>query len=321
MKALLNSRKFYFVFGVLSTIAAFFLLGNFYIGRLQVQTVNAFNPSVESSRLFPQEYRIISPPIPDKLDFAGELVPIDRFDVRERIEREFITNTYWHSFTILAIKRAGRLFPVIEPILKEYGIPDDFKYLAVIESGLANAVSPAGATGVWQLMKASAEAYGLEVNSEVDERYHIEKSTEAACKYLGSSYAKFRNWTITAASYNMGVSGVSRQMDRQFTNDYYDLFLNEETSRYIARIIALKEIMKNPPAYGFALSEDDLYPAIQYYNLDITTPVENLADFARKKGISYKVLKIYNPWLRDTKLSSKSGRKYTLKIPIENYPN
>jgi membrane-bound lytic murein transglycosylase D len=319
MKAIIKSHKFYFVLGVLSTLLVFVFIGSLYMSNLQVQPVIAQNPSAEMSRLFPQGYKIISPSIPDEINFAGEPVPVDRFDIRERIERELITNTYWHSFTILAIKRSARFFPVIEPILKEYGIPDDFKYIAVIESGLANVVSPAGAAGFWQLMKGTAEEFGLEVTSEVDERYHLEKSTISACKYLRNAYARFNNWTLAAASYNMGMSGVSRQLERQYNNDYYDLFLNEETSRYIARVIALKEIISNPPAYGFALGEEDLYAPLQSYDLEITTPVENLADFARKKGISYKVLKLYNPWLRDVKLSSKSGRKYTIQMPVENY--
>jgi membrane-bound lytic murein transglycosylase D len=185
------------------------------------------------------------------LNFAGEKVPLEKFDIRERVEREFIVNSYWHSFTILAIKRSARFFPVIEPILKEYGIPDDFKYLAVIESGLANVVSSAGASGIWQLMKDPAESFGLEVNSEVDERYHIEKATKAACRYLLMAHSRFNNWTLAAASYNMGMSGVERQLERQYTRDYYELHLNEETSRYMGRILSLKEIMKKPESYGF----------------------------------------------------------------------
>jgi membrane-bound lytic murein transglycosylase D len=320
--ALFSSKKFYFVLGALSTLIMFILIGTLFTSNVQLQQVSAVSSGEERpNRLFPQDYRIISPPIPDELDFAGELVPVDRFDIKERIEREFITNTYFHSFTILAIKRSARYFPIIEPILKEYGIPDDFKYLAVIESGLTNAISPAGATGIWQFMKDAGTTYGLEINSEIDERYHTEKSTEAACKYLLNSYKRFNSWTLAAASYNMGVAGVSRQMERQFSTDYYDLLLNEETSRYISRIIALKEIMKDPPAYGFALEREDLYPPLQYYNFDIETPIENLADYARKKGINYKVLRLYNPWLRDIKISSKSGKRYTIKMPIENYPN
>jgi membrane-bound lytic murein transglycosylase D len=321
MKALFNSRKFYFISGILSTLIFIVFAGSIYTGRLQVQSVNAGNTTDETiNRLFPQDYKIISPAVPDELSFAGEMIPSDRFDIKERIERELITNTYWHSFTILAIKRSARYFPVIEPILKENGIPDDFKYIAVIESGLANVVSPAGAAGIWQLMKDAAEQYGLEVGSEVDERYHLEKATKAACEYLRTAHIRFNNWTLAAASYNMGMAGVSRQLERQFTDDYYELHLNEETSRYIARVIALKEIMNNPPAYGFALGEEDLYLPLQHYPLEIVTPIESLADFSRKKGISYKMLKLYNPWLRDIKLSGKSGRKYTLHMPIENYP-
>jgi membrane-bound lytic murein transglycosylase D len=318
MKALFQSRKFYFISGVIVTLLLLVLAGNTFVSNVSSEVISKEQPGSEDEKnLFPQGYRIISPYIPENLNFAGEAVPLDKFDIKERFEREFISNTYWHSFTILAIKRSARFFPMIEQILKENGIPEDFKYVAVIESGLANVVSPAGATGIWQLMKEPAQTYGLEVTSEVDERYHYEKATLAACKYLRTAYAIFNNWTLVAASYNMGMSGVSRQLDRQYATDYYDLHLNEETSRYMARVIALKEIMENPFAYGFSIPEEELYPPLQSYDIDVITPIEDLADFSRKKGTNYKALKLYNPWLRDIKLTSKSGKRYTIKLPIK----
>jgi hypothetical protein len=259
--------------------------------------------------------KIFSPPIPKKLDFAGENVPLENFDIFERIDREFLVNTYWHSFTILAIKRANRWFPIIEPILKRNNIPEDFKYMAVIESGLYNAVSSSGATGFWQIMEGVGKKYSLEINDEVDERYDVEKSTGAACSYLKESYDLFKNWTLAAASFNMGQNGVEKQLERQKTNNYYNLILNEETSRYIARIIALKEILKNPEKYGFYLSTDQLYKPLQSYNVEITDNISNIADFGVKYGINYKIIKLYNPWLRDNSLINKNHKSYTIKIP------
>jgi len=259
--------------------------------------------------------KIISPPIPEKLDFAGENVPLENFEVFERIDREFLVNTYWHSFTLLAIKRAHRWFPVIEPILKKNNIPEDFKYLAVIESGLYNAVSSSGATGFWQIMESVGKKYGLEINDEVDERYDVEKSTEAACSYLKESYGLFKNWTLAAASFNMGVNGVGKQLERQKTNNYYNLILNEETSRYMARIISLKEILKNPEKYGFYLSNEQLYKPLKSYNVEITDNISNIADFGEKYGINYKIIKMYNPWLRDNSLVNKNHKNYAVKIP------
>jgi membrane-bound lytic murein transglycosylase D len=216
---------------------------------------------------------------------------------------------------MLSLKRMNRWFPVIEPILKEYNVPDDFKYLAVIESGLANVVSPAGATGFWQLTEDAAEKYGLEVNSQVDERYNVEKSTAAACKYILDAYAEFKTWTMAAASYNFGTNGIEKQIAKQKTNNYYNLVFGEETSRYIARIIAVKEILNNPRKYGFDLRTDDLYPPLLTTTLDINQTIPNLADFAIKNGINYKILKMYNPWLRDTTLADKNNKIYVIKMP------
>jgi membrane-bound lytic murein transglycosylase D len=261
------------------------------------------------------ERRIYSPPIPEQLEFCKEPVPLADFDVYERIEREFLVNTYWHSATLLYFKRANRWFPVIEPILKKNGIPDDFKFMAIAEGGLMNSVSPDGATGFWQFMEGAAKNYGLEISAEVDERYNIEKSTQAACDYLKDAYTKFRNWALAAASYNMGVDGVEKQISRQGTKNYYNLYLNEETSRFIARIISYKEIFHDPKKYGFYFLEDELYPPIKTDEVIINYTVKDLAQFAKKYEINYKLLKIFNPWLRNNMLSNRGRKNYIIKIP------
>ncbi len=252
---------------------------------------------------------------PEAVDFAGEPAPLHVPDVSERLDRELIINSNLHASTTLIIKRANRYFPVIEPILKQYGVPDDFKYLAVIESRLENAVSPAGARGIWQFMPVTAREYGMEVSDSVDERYHLEKSTEAACRYLLSARKKFGSWTLAAASYNGGMAGITRQIESQKVADYYDLLLTEETFRYVFRILALKEIMKSPERYGYALPPEQLYPVIPTQKIAVSAPVENLVDFAIAQGTSYKVLKMHNPWLRDKKLSGKPGKTYWVELP------
>jgi hypothetical protein len=257
--------------------------------------------------------------LPKAIDFAGESTPMNIADVVERLDREMVINANLHSTTTLILKRANRVFPIIEPILKKNGIPDDFKYLAVIESGLVNVVSPAGARGVWQFMPQTAKEYGMEVNDFVDERYHLEKSTQAACDYLKAAKNKFGNWTLAAASYNGGMAGINKQIERQGVSDYYDLLLTEETSRYVFRILALKEIMKNPDKYGFTLPNEQLYFPIETKQITVDSTVTDLASFAKKQGINYKVLKIHNPWLRDTKLDNKTKKVYTIDIPTEGY--
>lgn len=256
---------------------------------------------------------------PVSTDFAGEQTPLQISDVRERLDRELLVNANLDATTLLVIKRANRAFPIIEPILKKYNVPDDFKYLAVIESNLLNAVSPAGAKGVWQFMPETARQIGMEINDVVDERYNLEKSTEAACKYFLNSKAKFGSWTLAAASYNGGVGGVSRQIEMQKVSNYYDLLLVEETSRYVFRILALKEIMKSPAKYGFIINPDELYVNLPVKKLEIDSSITDLADFAKKQGINYKILKIHNPWLRDKKLVNVSGKKYEIDIPLSGY--
>lgn len=259
-----------------------------------------------------------TPPVPDSIRFVGDAVPLDRFDVRENLERELLVNAYFHSQTIRLIKMAPRFFSIIDPILKEEGIPADFKYLAVAESGLnPKAVSPAGAVGIWQLISSAAKENGLEVNSEVDERYHIEKSTRAASRYLRNAFARYQDWALVAASYNAGRAGIDRHMARQKVASYYDLLLAEETERYVYRIMALKLILEDPAKYGFSVSEEELYPLWKTKDVEIKSPVEDFADFAISHGINYKTLKYYNPWLRDIKLTNKDSKTYLVKIPSE----
>ncbi len=257
--------------------------------------------------------------MPEKIDFAGEITPLGISDVKERFERELLVNANLDASTLLIIKRANRAFPVIEPILAKYGVPDDFKYLAVIESGLVNAVSPAGARGVWQFMPDTAKERGMEVNEMVDERYHLEKSTEAACRYLIDAKNKFGSWTLAAASYNGGVTGVNKQIEMQKVRSYYDLLLNDETSRYVFRILALKEIMMQPDRYGFVIIPSDLYPVLPTRKIEIDSSITDLASFALAQGINYKVLKIHNPWMRDKKLLNPNKKKYTIEIPTSGY--
>jgi len=256
---------------------------------------------------------------PSVVDFAGEKTPLNITDVRERFDRELLVNANLHSSTILIIKRANRVFPIIEPILKQYGVPDDFKYLAVIESALTNAVSASGAKGVWQFMPDTAKEKGMEVNEGVDERYHLQKSTEAACKYLIAANQKFGNWTLAAASYNGGMNGVNTKISEQKVSDYYDLALTDETSRYVFRILALKEIMQHPNLYGFDISKDELYESIPTKTLEVDSSITDLATFAKTQGINYKILKIHNPWLRDKKLVNTTKKKYLIEIPTSGY--
>lgn len=257
---------------------------------------------------------------PPMVDFAGEKAPLHIYDVRERFDRELLVNANLHSSTILIIKRANRYFPIIEPILAKNGVPDDFKYLAVIESSLVpTAVSSSGARGIWQFMPETAKEKGMEVNDIVDERYHLEKATEAACAYLLSAKAKFGTWTLAAASYNGGMNGVTKKIEEQQVSDYYDLLLTDETSRYVFRILALKEIMKNPMAYGFNIAPADLYENIPVKKIEVDSAIVDLALFAKTQGINYKILKLHNPWMRDKKLTNPNKKKYVIEIPTAGY--
>lgn len=266
-----------------------------------------------------QGYQISAIDIPEDLNFAGEEVPQEDPEVLERVDREFLVNTYWQSNALLLMKRSHKYFPIIEPILKKNNIPEDFKYLAVAESGLQNIVSHAGATGFWQIMKQTAREYGLEVNANVDERYHLEKSTEVACRYLKKYKEKYGSWTLAAAVYNAGTGSISKFMNIQQVDDYYDLLLGEETGRYVFRILAIKEILKNPEKYGFEIENKDLYTAVPTFNVEIDKPVDNFAEFAEQYGINYKILKYHNPWLREPHLNNASGKKYIIQIPNKGF--
>lgn len=256
--------------------------------------------------------------VPDEVFFAGEKVDLSRYDMHERYDREINGFTYLHSTTLLLIKKANRIFPIIEPILKKNGIPDDFKYLAVIESSLNHrAVSPAKAVGLWQILASTGKLYGLEISAEVDERYSIEASTEAACKYLNEAYRKYGNWSATALSYNAGMGRISGELGKQQAEDSLDLWLVEETSRYYFRMLAVKDVFENPYTYGFVLRADQLYKPIRYKEVTVKESIADLAEFAKNNGITYAQLKDFNSWLRDRKLTigPKAQKSYTILIP------
>lgn len=259
--------------------------------------------------------------LPDKLDFADEKTPMNLYYVRESLDRELLVNVYWQSSSLLLLKKANRYFPLIEPILKKYQVPDDFKFLALIESGLSNVVSPAGAAGFWQFIPETGKKYGLEISEEVDERYHIEKSTEAACKFLLSSYRQFGSWTLAAAAYNAGEGRIRNAVEAQRGVGYYDLYLNAETSRYVFRILALKLLYEHPTEFGYFIRNKDLYPPIPTYTITVDSTQISLVTLASKYGINYRVLKDFNPWLRKEKLTVKPGKKYILTIPAKGFEN
>lgn len=295
-------------------------LATFGLIQLFTYSFNTEKESADFQEKIKDSYHIFSFSPPRQISFAGEKVPMQEPEVYERLDREIHANTYFHSNTILYFKKANRWFPVIEPILAANNIPDDFKYLALIESGLQNVVSPAGATGYWQFLESTGKEYGLEVNGEIDERYHVEKSTEAACKYLKEAYNKYGSWSLAAASYNTGMNRISSELERQKTDNYYDLLLNSETGRYVFRILAVKEIFNNREAYGFNISKKDLYPMLDYKTITIDSSIVNFADFAKSHNISYKILKHFNPWLREAYLRNPSGKTYSLKLPTNpNY--
>jgi len=277
---------------------------------------NHFSGFTPDSILSNKSYKL-----PDHVTFAGEKMPLDNFDTRESLERELIISAYRHSSTILIIKRANRYLPVIEKILKQNDIPDDFKYLAAAESEYSNMISPAGATGFWQIMEATGKEQGMEINSVVDERYDIEKSAQFACDYFRKSYEKFGNWTMAAASYNGGRAAIDEQLQIQKQNNYYDLLLTEETARYIFRAVAYKLIISDPGNYGFDIAKDELYQPLKYFEVKVDSAVTDFSEFAEKFGTNYKMLKFLNPWLRKPFLSDRPGKVYSIKIPAEGMRN
>ena len=302
----------------------FFVIISIGILMFNFLSPNTKSDSIEDiiyQREFNNKYGIFSIVKPESISFAGENAPLFSDDIWERYDKEILKNVYWQSNTMLYLKRANKFFPIIEPILKQNNIPDDFKYLALIESGLENVVSPAGAAGFWQFMKGTAKDYGMEVNSEVDERYNLEISTLAACQYLQKSYNKFGNWTMAAASYNVGINGLSNRSKTQKSNNYYDLYLPNETSRYVFRILVVKEILENPTKYGFIFREKDLYNYPKTIKMELNKLNVNLPEYALEIGVNYKILKQYNPWLRSETLINKNGKTYTLTIPIKEEIN
>lgn len=263
-------------------------------------------------KVFNRSYKL-----PDDVTFAGERMPLENFDTRESLERELIMSAYRHSSTIMIIKKANRYLPVIEKILAENNIPDDFKYLVAAESEFTNVVSPAGATGFWQIMRATGLESGMEINTIVDERYHLEKSTIFACNFIRKSYERYGNWTLAAASYNGGRASVDEQIRIQKENNYYDLLLNEETARYVFRVVAYKLVINDPAKYGFIIDESDLYPELDYYEVKVDTAIADFSAFAKKFGTNYKLLKFLNPWLRKPYFTPRPNKEYLIKIPAE----
>ena len=261
--------------------------------------------------------KVVAVPIPSQINFAGEQVALDKFEVKERLDRELLVNSYWQSNSLLMIKRSKRAFEIIEPILAEYDVPEDFKYLAVAESGLLNVTSSAGAKGVWQFMQSTAKSYNLEVNGEVDERLHLKESTIAACQYLKEAHTRFGSWTLAAAAYNRGPAGVERDLKKQQVGDYFDLHLNTETSRYVLRILALKTIFENQTSYGIHLKNEDYYGSISTINVVVDSSINNIAEYALQLGTNYHVLKSLNPWLKSNELTVVN-KTYTIKAPLVN---
>jgi membrane-bound lytic murein transglycosylase D len=306
-------RKIRYIFG---GIVLLVVCGTFICGITELKNLDR-----DYQELFRKHYRIFTPEVPEQADFAGESAPLELVYVRESFEREIFANTYMHSATILMFKRANRWFPLIEPILKKNNIPDDFKYLALAESNFANVVSPSGAEGFWQFIKPTGQKYGLEITEEVDERYNVEKATEAACKYFQEAYSKFNNWTLVAASYNRGLDGLSRALENQKVTSYYDLSLVDETARYVYRIMAIKEVYNHPTRFGYYLRAMDFYPPIPTFKVNVDSGISDLPDFAFKQKVNYRILREFNPWIRRYKLPNKSKKTYTFILPKEGYLN
>lgn len=308
LKVNLMIKKYSFPVSIFLFLFSIFFLSSSYLNNSDNIHQQGFN----------SKYNVYSVLKPNDLKFADELVPNTSLDVWERLDKELLKNIYWQSNTLLYFKRANKYFPIIEEILAKNNIPDDFKYLALIESGFEYTVSPSGAAGFWQIMRGTAREYGLEVNYAIDERYNLRKSTEAACSYLRKAYDEFGSWTMAAASYNMGINGVRRKIEKQETNNYFNLHLNDETSRYVFRIIVIKEIMENPRKYGFVFRDNDLYTHPQVKQIRVDSTIDNLYSFAKDHNINYKILKKYNPWLRISKLPDESRRVYYINIPIKS---
>ncbi len=266
---------------------------------------------------FVANYKVFSITVPKDLNFCGEQVPLEDFTVYEAAEKELLINTYWQSQSMMIHKRAARWLPIIEPIIKKHNLPDDLKYIAIAESGLQQVVSPKAASGFWQFLDYTGKHYGLEISEDVDERYHVEKATEAACRYFKEAYAHYGNWTLVAASYNLGMGAVDKQLEKQKTNSYYDLYLNDETARYIFRVLAFKEIISRPKMYGYAIRKKDLYSPIPVRYVEVDSTITDLVNFSIQQGSSYKVLKYLNPWLLRSSLSNPGKKVYRIAFPLK----
>lgn len=307
------TRKIQIILLILFGMVVVSAIGSWYSGgNRNVEEKEMVVAPIEDTTKF-ESARFVS--LPSKLDFAGEAMPLSNPDVWERMDREIHINSYWHTNTILMLKRANRWLPIIEKELAKAGVPDDFKYLVAIETNFKNDTSPRNAVGFWQFLKASGKEQGLEITTEVDERYDPLKSTQAAAKYLNNSYRKFNSWTMAAASYNRGVTGMIRAIEHQKERDYYSLLLNEETARYIFRIVAAKLILESPEKYGFKVNKSELYAPFETYEIEVSQSIPSLVDWAQQHSISYRQLKRYNPWLRMDKLTIASGKKYMIKLP------
>lgn len=295
--------------GMMTLLSAGFLITVF----VSADDQHAVAPSFEDSTFSAAPWAL-----PENVTFAGEEMPLQNFDTRESLDRELNATAYRHGSTLLTIKRAGRYFPEIEKILRENGIPDDFKYLACAESDLSNVISPAGATGFWQIMEGTGKEMGMAINKEVDERYNIEQSTLFACRYFKKAYERYGSWTMAAASYNNGLSGLDEQMEIQKEANYYDLLLNDETARYIFRITALKLVMSEPSRYGFEIAPEEAYKPVPYTEVKIDSAVTSFEQFSRHFDTNYKMLKFLNPWLRKPFLTNSNGKEYIIRVPASD---
>jgi len=282
--------------------------------RYKPQEGDIYEPKVISQPV-KRQLQVTVPDLPKTYTLFGEKVPLEEWDIRERFDRELLVNTFMQGTTCYIIKLMGRYIPMIEERLKANGVPDDFKYLCIAESALQNQTSKAGAVGFWQFMRGTAPSFGLYIDNEVDERYHPEKSTDAACAYLKQAYAKFGNWTAAAASYNCGMGGYNSAMTSQGESSFYNLQLPEETMRYIFRIAALKYILSDPARSGFLLDEEDVYHPVKLKKVSIEYGIGDLVQYAKNKGTTYKMIKLLNPWMRERYLNNSKNRSYTIYLP------
>ncbi len=305
----IKARPFiYFLSGL--TVGAVFVMG------VASTKIDPEVTAVEISTEGRPQYRWFAPHVPSAIDFCGEAVPLSKWEVHEKLDRELLVNSYLHGTQLYSLKLSGRYFPIIEARLRANGMPDDLKYVCVAESALnQNALSSVGAASFWQFMKDTGPNYGLEINEEVDERFNVVKATDAACKYFKDAYAKFGSWTAAAASYNCGMGGYAKQAEFQMSTNYYELIFPEETNRYVFRILALKHILSNPKKFGLNIEPFEEFKPLKYKTITVDKTITNLAEFAQANGTSYKMLKIYNPWLRNHKLTVRPGKSYEIQLP------